>query len=143
MTCFKSKCVNICEARGNCNGGEKSNDDKTDRDNEISNGQKELPYIDLGCWVDTATDTVIPKLEEQDPILDGSYHERTDAINKCAEAAGKRGYTVFALQNGGLCLSSCDAEKTYNMHGRSQACQQDGKGGKLANQVYEQKLQST
>ncbi|KAI8487880.1 hypothetical protein Bbelb_343280 [Branchiostoma belcheri] len=89
----------------------------------------------LGCWADT-TDRAIPTLEGQDPILDGPYPSRTDAVRKCQHAAARRGYTVFAVQNGGWCASSADALQTYQKHGESDACQADGEGGSWANEVY-------
>ena len=100
------------------------------------------PYINLGCWTDKE-DRAISELENQDPILDGDYQTRRDALRKCAEASSNRGFTVFALQDGGWCASSCDAKATYKKYGQSTNCQADGKGGAWANQVYEQKLQGT
>ena len=43
---------------------------------------------------------------------------------------------MFALQNGGWCASSADAENTYQKYGESTACATDGEGGYGANQVY-------
>ena len=68
--------------------------------------------------------------------MDGSYPKRRDAIQKCARAARRRGYKVFAVQNGGWCASSATAQYTYNKYGLSKACKNDGKGGPWANQVY-------
>ncbi|XP_070545888.1 uncharacterized protein [Ptychodera flava] len=89
----------------------------------------------LGCWTDTIN-RAIPSLEGQDYRLDGSYHSRNDAIRKCKEAAVSRGFTIFAVQNGGWCASSADAEITYQKYGRSTNCAGDGEGGGWANQVY-------
>ena len=85
----------------------------------------------------------IPPLEGKDGVLNDNYKTRHEAIKKCAEAASKRGFTVFALQHGGQCLSSCNAKTTYTLYGNSKDCESDGKGGRWANQVYEQKLQGT
>lgn len=41
---------------------------------------------------------------------------------RCAEAARKRGFKVFGLQNYGECWSGPDAEKTYNRARRSNKC---------------------
>ncbi|KAI8509127.1 hypothetical protein Bbelb_129750 [Branchiostoma belcheri] len=90
----------------------------------------------LGCWVDDAAPRAIPGLEGLDPILDGDYWLRTDAIKKCQEAAVSRGYEVFAVQNGGWCGSSVNAKQTYKMYGVSTACRADGEGGPGANEVY-------
>ena len=75
-------------------------------------------------------------MEGQDSILDGRYHLRHDAIKKCYRAAKKRGFQLFAIQNGGWCASSTSAFKTFNKYGKSSACKSDGKGGPWANQVY-------
>ena len=50
--------------------------------------------------------------------------------------AKKLGFKVFALQAGGRCESSSTAEKTFNKYGMSSNCENDGKGGPNANQVY-------
>ena len=80
----------------------------------------------------------IPQLEGKDDVLNDNYKTRHDAIKKCAEAARQRGYTVFALQDGGWCASSTDAKFTYSKYGKSFACK-NGKGGPFANNVYEVK----
>ncbi|KAI8483449.1 hypothetical protein Bbelb_387810 [Branchiostoma belcheri] len=89
----------------------------------------------LGCWGDTA-DRAVPTLEGTDPVLDGPYPSRTDALRKCQDAAAKRGFTVFAVQNGGQCAASADALQTYVKYGPSDACRPDGEGGPWANEVY-------
>jgi len=80
----------------------------------------------------------IPSLEGQDPRLDGeNYRQRTDAIAKCASAAKQRGNKVFALQDGGRCLSSSTAARnTFHRYGSSSGCKSDGRGEKEANHVY-------
>ena len=65
-------------------------------------------------------------------VLDGNYTLRTDAIGKCALAASKRGYDVFAVHDGGLCLVG----DSFNQYGISQDCKRDGKGGSGASHVY-------
>ena len=42
---------------------------------------------------------------------------------------------MFALQDGGACMSSATAAQTFDKYGRSDACLGD-KGGSLANYVY-------
>ena len=56
-----------------------------------------LGYVSVGCYKDTGS-RAIPTLEGNDFILDGSYSSRTNAIAKCAVAAMKRGYRMFALE---------------------------------------------
>ena len=68
--------------------------------------------------------------------MDGSYKARKDAIEKCYQAAKKRGFLVFAVQDGGWCAASATAPQTFDKYGKSTACMPDGKGGEWANQVY-------
>jgi len=68
--------------------------------------------------------------------LDGSYSARKHAIEKCYQAAKKRGFHIFAVQNGGWCAASSSVAETFDKYGNSSACKSDGKGGPLANQVY-------
>ena len=46
------------------------------------------------------------RLEDADPLLLGAYQDRENPIEKCALAARKRGFRMFALQNGGWCAAS-------------------------------------
>ena len=75
-------------------------------------------------------------MEGQDPLLDGHYRYRENPVHKCYLAALKRGYQVFAVQDGGQCFSGPTAHQTYNKYGPSDACDADGEGGPWANQVY-------
>jgi len=93
-------------------------------------------YVSVGCYKDTGN-RAIPTLEGQDSILDGSYSSRTNPIVKCAVAAMRAGYRMFAVQNGGWCAASASAPQTYDKYGKSTACKADGEGGAWANQVYE------
>ena len=94
-----------------------------------------LGFETIGCFNDTSNRTIQP-LEGKDSILDGSYGARKNAIAKCAVAAMRKGYKMFAVQNGGWCASSATAYKTFDKYGRSAACGSDGEGGSWANQVY-------
>jgi len=76
-------------------------------------------------------------LEGADAILDGSYPSRKSPIAKCAVAAMRKGYSMFAVQNGGWCAASATAPRTFDKYGKSTACRSDGKGGGGANQVYQ------
>ncbi|XP_068703602.1 uncharacterized protein [Montipora foliosa] len=89
----------------------------------------------IGCFKDTSNRAIQP-LEGKDSILDGSYGARKNAIAKCAVAAMRKGYKMFAVQNGGWCAASATADQTFDKHGRSEACGSDGEGGPWANQVY-------
>ena len=92
-------------------------------------------YETVGCYKDTANRT-ISSLEGQDPLLDGPFTERENAISKCASVAIKAGFIIFAIQDGGRCFSSATAPQTFDKYGESNDCQSDGEGGVMANQVY-------
>ena len=68
-------------------------------------------------------------------LLKGHYRRRRYAIEKCAIAAERRRYRVFAIQHGGWCASSRLAYRTYGRYGKSKKCR-NGKGGPWANTVY-------
>ena len=93
-------------------------------------------YKTLGCFRDNWS-RAIPTLEGRDAILDGGYQQRQDPTLKCYQAANRRRYKVFAVQNGGWCASSATAGETYDKYGPSSNCASDGEGGGWANQVYE------
>ena len=61
---------------------------------------------------------------------------RDNAIKNCYLSAKSLGYVIFALQDGGRCASSANAEDTYDMYGPSTNCGSGGKGGVRENQVY-------
>ena len=90
----------------------------------------------MGCFQD-GIPRAIPTLEGTDPILDAPYSTRVNPIAKCAAAAMRQGYSMFAVQDGGRCVSSADAPKTYSKYGDSVDCLADGEGGDMASQVYE------
>ncbi|XP_027041762.1 uncharacterized protein LOC113669882, partial [Pocillopora damicornis] len=92
-------------------------------------------YKSSGCYKDTSK-RAIQTLEGKDSILDGLYWNRKDAIAKCAVAATRAGYKMFAVQNGGWCASSATAPVTFAKYGKSTSCKQDGEGGPWANEVY-------
>lgn len=75
-------------------------------------------------------------LENSDPLLDGDYSTRENGVLKCLNAARRKGNKIFALKNGGECLSSAgghlDITRTYE---ESHECVDD-KGGVTAMNVY-------
>ena len=75
-------------------------------------------------------------MEGTDSILDGSYSSRSNSIAKCAVAAIRAGYSMFAVQNGGQCAADATAPQTFDKYGKSTACKANGEGGPLANEVY-------
>ncbi|KAJ7380831.1 hypothetical protein OS493_007221 [Desmophyllum pertusum] len=92
-------------------------------------------YDDVGCYKDTSSRAIQP-LEGKDSILDGAYSSRANPIAKCAVAAMRAGYSMFAVQHGGWCAASAIAPQTYAKYGKSSACNADGEGGPWANEVY-------
>ena len=94
-----------------------------------------LGYETIGCYRDTSNRAIEP-LEGKDSILDGAYWTRKNPIAKCAQAARRAGYGMFAVQHGGWCAASATAPKTFDKYGKSTACGSDGEGGPWANQVY-------
>ena len=89
----------------------------------------------MGCYKDTSN-TAFQIIEGTDSILDGSYSSRSDPIAKCAVAAMRAGYSMFAVQNGGRCAASATALQSFEKYGISSACKADGEGGPSVNQVY-------
>ena len=99
-------------------------------------GKLRVPGFEtIGCYNDTSNRAIQP-LEGKDSILDGSYSSRKNPIAKCAVAAMRAGYSMFAVQYGGWCAASATAVKTFDKYGTSAACEGNGEGGPLANQVY-------
>eukprot|EP00058_Branchiostoma_floridae_P021680 XP_002607170.1 hypothetical protein BRAFLDRAFT_68035 [Branchiostoma floridae] len=88
-------------------------------------------YQSLGCWEDRF-DRAIPILEGTDPRLDGIYGARNNPVEKCFQVAHSRGFTVFAVQDGGQCFGSADGHNTFFKYGRSPACGVDS----WTNEVY-------
>lgn len=90
--------------------------------------------IPIGCFRDTGR-RAIATLEGRSRLLKGHYRHRKFAIEKCALAADKRRYRVFAVQHRGWCASARFAYRTYGKYGKSNRCK-NGKGGPWANSVY-------
>ena len=89
----------------------------------------------MGCFKDTGN-RAITTIEGKDPLLKGRYRKRRNAVAKCAIAARRKGFHMFAIQNGGWCVASATAVRTFDKYGKSGACRNDGKGGPYANNVY-------
>ena len=99
-----------------------------------------MEYESVGCFSDSdarAIESVDGKYYLNfPPLLKNDYKTRPQAIPKCAVFAMVQGYKMFGLQDGGMCVTSSTAHRTYNKYGTSQDCKNDGKGGFLANQIY-------
>ena len=98
-------------------------------------------YNSIGCWKDELP-RAIPNLEDNyqvASILDGHYKRRSREVEKCYKAALSLGYDIFAVQDGGQCFGTTNADNTYNKYGRSSKCgwpNPNGTGGPMANDVY-------
>ncbi|XP_039257688.2 uncharacterized protein LOC120334273 isoform X2 [Styela clava] len=90
----------------------------------------------VGCYNDSKNKPALQKADGQYTILKDNYKKRTKPIKKCARIAAKKGFKVFALQDGGMCFTGRNAHLNYKKYGKSKACLKGGKGGPLANQVY-------
>ncbi|XP_028405506.1 uncharacterized protein LOC114528113 isoform X2 [Dendronephthya gigantea] len=99
-------------------------------------------YKDLGCWHEDEKLQSLMSLEGTDDLLQGSYKSRRNKITKCAMAARKRNFKVFALHNGGECRSGQSEGKTYQAHGKSRSCH-EGVGNYVSNHVYHVKENGT
>ena len=105
-----------------------------------------LPYMEyesVGCFKDRANRHAIKKVDGKyypdfpgGSILKNDYKTRQQAIQKCAVFSKLKGFKMFGIQDGGMCVTSASAHETYSKYGESQDCKSDGKGGFLANHVY-------
>ena len=77
-------------------------------------------------------------LEGKSFQLDGNYLVRTNAIYKCYKAARERGWSIFAVANGGECRGSPHAADIYKKNGMSSKCSnmEEGKGDPGSSNVY-------
>lgn len=92
--------------------------------------------VSLGCWTNEPSSFAIPSVEGLFPKVNDSYHFRVAALRRCADVATSTGSLVFALQNGGQCLTAPDAQITFSTYGPSGGCGNSGKGGANAMNVY-------
>lgn len=69
--------------------------------------------------------------------IDGGIRIRSNnPIVDCANYAGARGWTIFAVQYNIECFTAANAGQTYNKYGGANNCA-NGRGGGYANDVYE------
>ena len=96
--------------------------------------------MSLGCWKDEPSRAIDGSLEEEFTrfgMFEEHYKRRQNPVQDCFKAALSKGYRVFAIQEGGQCFSSSTAKLDYDKYGKSTNCLGDGKGGPMANHVYE------
>ena len=79
----------------------------------------------IGCFKDTGHRAINGhRMDSNNPIVD------------CANYAGARGWTIFAVQYSVQCFTGPDAGQTYNKYGGAGNCA-NGRGGAWAQDVYE------
>ena len=91
-------------------------------------------YESLGCWKDNIP-RAISSIDEAVSQENGHYKSRSQPLQNCLEVAKAGRYKFFSLQDGGQCFGSNETT-AYKKYGASTACS-DGKGGPMANNVYE------
>ena len=97
-----------------------------------------VPVIPKGCWKDNATARTMVNIDgDIQKRFGANYISRTEPKIHCMRVAIKRGFVVYALQNGGECWGSptLDSYKKYGEAPKGKC--KDGKGGPSANDVYE------
>ena len=85
-------------------------------------------YHHIGCFKDNASRAMSKLL--------GNWRHGSKAIEKCALATEKAGYSVFGVQFAGECWSGPQAYMTYKKYGTSNRCV-NGRGGSWVQDVYE------
>lgn len=93
----------------------------------------ELTYKSIGCWKDNIPRAL--ELLEGEKSLVGHYKTRKSPVKACSEAAHRKGFQFFAVQDGGQCFGS-RFNSTYAKYGKSTKCTAKT-GGPMANDVYE------
>ena len=92
-----------------------------------------------GCFnskVGTKNGTIpLPSLQGKDAVLMNATTSKADGFQRCMWVAKKRGFRMFAMQDG-KCMGSRSAETDFQKLGKSSKCGTDGRGGQNANQMY-------
>ena len=93
-------------------------------------------YHHVGCFK-IHSGPLTPSLEGTDQVLNGNYATRVNSLDKCLNAARRKGNKMFALKHGGDCLSSpgehSDFIKSYTE--KSTKCR-NSKGGADSMNIY-------
>jgi hypothetical protein len=87
----------------------------------------------LGCWIDAAS---------SGRAIAGGIRLRSVIIDDCQNFATDKGFSVFAIQYDNECFTAEDAEDTYDIHGPSNKCNTNGRGGEWVQNVYKISCQS-
>ncbi|XP_070558813.1 adhesion G protein-coupled receptor B3-like isoform X2 [Ptychodera flava] len=96
---------------------------------------EDFAYKHIGCWTDT-NEHSIESLEGDHALLDLKPAVRLDIIRKCALAAYRLNYKVFALQAGGSCRTDAWAQCNFDKYSPIDCGESEGLGGNLINDVY-------
>ena len=92
-----------------------------------------LDYEHIGCYKDNSS-RVIKKIDGDCGHVGPSLKGRVEAIEKCYQCAKDKGFTIFALQNGGECRA--DEDGAYDKYGGPTGGCINGTGGGHRNDVY-------
>jgi hypothetical protein len=71
----------------------------------------------------------------QPSFLDGDFIFRARRIQKCCLEVMRRGFTLFGIREGGMCVSAFGAEYKYKQMGIATTCV-DGMGAASDSSVY-------
>ena len=80
----------------------------------------------MGCWEDERTRAIAGDIRITS----------NNPIEECYNFAKENEFTVFAVQNDDECFAAVDAHETYNKYGVSTDCNNNGRGGDWAQNVY-------
>ena len=97
---------------------------------------EDTQYVSLGCWKDAIPRAIVTLEDDYAWWFKEDYKSRKNATRKCFDLALYLGYNVFAVQDGGECLSSSSAHQTYNKYGPSSECSLNGNGGQMSSEIY-------
>ena len=84
----------------------------------------------IGCYKDGNPNDGNPRSLE-------TYLGSIKTPKEGAALAKKNGMTMFGCQYGTECWASKDAEKRYNIYGKSNDCNKNGMGGTWCNDIYQ------
>lgn len=72
-----------------------------------------VTLVNLGCWLESSTDRLIPLLESRSDFLGiPDYRSRPEALERCAIYASAYFYDTIAIFDEGACASS---EKAWSL----------------------------
>ncbi|WAR03588.1 NAS13-like protein [Mya arenaria] len=94
----------------------------------------------LGCWHFETDNITVPTVEGNSLELSDNYKDREDSVRKCGDYAATHGYPVFALYDGGMCLTGPYHRGSmyglFGLLGVSNKCDNGRVGGPSAVSLY-------